>query len=102
MKKLFLAVSIFFQLSFNTHYECGFDDGEYDATVKYYNPKTYYTAKYDLKVDVKNCKVTVIHFPKGGWLDNTHIKAAALDEDGDASATDDKYRKWDIHIDKPE
>lgn len=102
MTKLFLVVAIFFQLSFNTHYDCGFDDGEYDAIAKYYNPKTYYTATYDLTVDVKNCKVTVIHFPKGGWLDNTHIKAANLDKDGDASATDDKYRKWSIHIDKPE
>lgn len=102
MTKLFLVVAIFFQLSFNTHYDCGFDDGEYDATVKYYNPKTYHTAKYDLKVYVEDCQVTVIHFPKGGWLDKAHIEPADLDEDGDASATDDRDRKWDIHIDKPE
>lgn len=102
MSKLFLAIVIFFQLSFSTHCDCGFENGEYDATVEYYNPKTYYTATYDLTVDVKDCKVTVIHFPKGGWLDNTHIKPAALDEDGEASAIDDKRRKWDIHIDQPE
>lgn len=102
MTKLFLFVVIIFQLSFNTNYDCGFDDGEYDATVEYYNPKTYHTATYDLMVDVKDCKVTVIHFPKGGWLDKTHIKPADLDEDGNASANDDRERKWSIHIDKPE
>ena len=55
-----------------------------------------------MKVEVENCKVIVIHFPKGGWLDDTHINTAELGTDGNASAIDDRYRNWDIHINKPE
>lgn len=100
MTKLFLILSLFLQTSFITQDDCGFEDDKYDAIVKYYNPNTGYTAKYNLKVTVDDCQVTVIHFPKGGWLDNTHIKPADLDEEGNATAYDDKYRKWNIHIDK--
>ncbi len=102
ISKLILITLILIQLSFTKHYDCGFEDGEYDATVKYYNPKTYHTATYDLKVEVENCKVIVIHFPKGGWLDDTHINPAELGTDGNTSAIDDRYRNWDIHINKPE
>ena len=103
--KLFSVLPFFLIIFFFKPYfsqDCGFEDGDYEAVVKYYNPKTSHTAKYTLTVEVENCEVTIIHFPKGGWLDETHIEPAKLDENGNATVKDDKGRKWFIHIDKPE
>ena len=47
-----------------------YEDGTYDASVDYYNPKTGYSATYDLEVDVEDGEVVRINFPKGGWLDD--------------------------------
>lgn len=77
---------------------CGFTDGTHTAAVDYYNPKTKHTAKYDLQVHVKDCKVVQIDFPNGGWLDEDHIPATEINEAGDAALKDDKGRAWKIHL----
>ena len=79
---------------------CKFDDGTHDATVDYYNPSTGHSATYTLEVEVENCEVTVIHFPNGGWLDDSHISPAELNEDGDAELEDEEGRTFSVHIDK--
>lgn len=78
--------------------ECKFKDGVHSATVEYYNPETGHSASYDLEVDVEDCQVTTIYFPKGGWLDDSHINPSQLDDGGDASLEDDKGRRFDVHI----
>lgn len=77
---------------------CEFKDGTHAATVNYYNPKTGHTAKYELKVHVKDCKVVQIDFPNGGWLDESHITAAEINDNRDAALKDDKGRDWEIHL----
>jgi hypothetical protein len=77
---------------------CGIADGTHSATVDYYNSKTDHTAKYDLKVRVKDCKVIQIDFPNGGWLDESHIPATEINGNGDAALKDDKGRAWKIHL----
>lgn len=77
---------------------CPYEDGKHAATVGYYNPDTGHTATYDLKVHVTNCAVIRIDFPNGGWLDEDHIPATALDRHGHAKLTDDKGRRWEVHI----
>lgn len=77
---------------------CGYEDGTHSATVDYNNPETGYNATYTLDVQVADCEVTEIDFPKGGWLDDTHIAPAEVDEDGDASIEDDRGRTFDVHI----
>jgi hypothetical protein len=78
---------------------CGFTDGTHSATADYYNPKTDHTAKYyDLQVRVKDCKVVQIDFPNGGWLDESHIPATEINDNGDATLKDDKGRTWKIHL----
>lgn len=79
--------------------ECGYNDGIHTATVDYYNPETGHAATYDLEVEVENCEVTTIFFPKGGWLDNTHITPEEIDNNGNASIVDDRGRTFDVHID---
>lgn len=79
---------------------CTFEDGSHEATVNYYNPNTGYSAEYSLSVEVEDCQVIRIDFPKGGWLDEDHIRPGEIDEDGNATIEDDQERIWEIHIDE--
>ena len=82
-----------------------YEDGTYDASVDYYNPKTGYLATYDLEVDVEDGEVVRINFPKGGWLDDdvhpseSQLSPAELDEDGEAIMEDENGRTFEIKID---
>ncbi|WP_264551391.1 hypothetical protein [Flavobacterium sp. N2038] len=82
-----------------------YDDGSYNASVDYYNPKTGYSATYDLDVDVENGEVVRINFPKGGWLDDdvhpseSQINPAELNEEGEATMEDENGRTFEIKID---
>ncbi len=78
--------------------DCGYDDGSYSAEVDYYNPKTGFTNTYELNVQVQDCNIIEIDFPKGGWLDSDHIDPTAIDEDGNASIEDDQGRNFDVHL----
>ena len=78
---------------------CLFDDGSHSATVNYYNPSTGKRSTYNLDVVVNDCEVTEIDFTNGGRLDESHINATKLDDNGDASITDDRGREFDVHID---
>ncbi|WP_188619294.1 hypothetical protein [Flavobacterium suaedae] len=50
-----------------------YPDGTYCAEVEYYNPNTGTRNTYTLNVDVEDGDLTVIHWPNGGWLDETHF-----------------------------
>ncbi len=78
--------------------EEGVEDGTHNATVQYYNPQTGHSATYYLDVEVENGEVNQINFPKGGWLDGSHISPEAL-ESGKATIIDDEGREFDIEID---
>jgi len=77
---------------------CGLPDGSRRATVDYYNPDTEYTSTYSLEVEVEDCEVTTIYFPKGGRLDESHIDAVLLDNNLDATIEDDWGRTYQVHI----
>lgn len=81
-----------------TESECEYDDGTHSATVDYYNSETGHSATYDLEVEVQDCEVIQINFPKGGWLDGDHISPSVLDENGNATIEDDQGRTWEIHL----
>lgn len=83
----------------NTTSNCHIDDGTHSATVDYYNPKTGYKNTYTLNVEVEDCQVVTIYFENGGSLDDSHIDAADIDENGDAHVEDDRGRSYNIHID---
>ena len=73
-------------------------DGVHQATVEYENPETGYSNTYDLDVLVESRQVTVIYFPKGGFLDGHHIEAADVDEDGHANVEDEDGKTFDVQI----
>lgn len=78
---------------------CGLDDDTYSATVEYNNPSTSYSATYTLDVEVKDCQVTQIDFPNGGYLDEHHITAADIDDNGDATVEGEDGKTYQVHID---
>ena len=94
--KIILFILLFSSCNSNT--DCTFKNGVHDATVNYSNSKTYYYATYTLSVDVQNCKVDVIYFPKGGWLDSDHITPAQLDSNGDAKIIGENGKEYNVHI----
>jgi hypothetical protein len=85
-----------------TSSSCGIPDDTLSATIDYYNPETGFSNTYTLNVVVNDCEVIEIDFPKGGWLDEDHINAAQIDEEGNATVEDDQGRTFEVHIDKGE
>jgi hypothetical protein len=78
---------------------CNLYDGTYSATVGYNNSETGYSATYTLDVDVEDCQVVQINFPNDGYLDEDHISAADIDEDGNANVDGEDGKTYDIQID---
>ena len=78
---------------------CNFKDDTYSATVDYNNSETNYSNTYTLDIDIENCQVVKIYFPKGGWLDEDHISAADIDEDGNATVEGEDGKTYEVHID---
>jgi major membrane immunogen (membrane-anchored lipoprotein) len=78
---------------------CKIDDGTYSATVDYNNPETGYSQTYTLDVEVQDCQVVQINFPNDGYLDEDHISAAIIDEDGNASVDGENGKTYEVHID---
>ena len=54
------------------------ENGTHSTTVQYTNPETGYMATYSLDIEVEDGHVRQINFPKGGWLDDTHISPKEL------------------------
>ena len=78
---------------------CKFEDGTYSATVNYSNPETGYSATYTLNVEVQDCQIVQINFPNDGYLDEDHISATDLDEDGSATIDGEDGKTYEIQID---
>ena len=78
--------------------DCDYTDGEHSATVDYTNPETGFSNTYTLDVEVEDCEVTQINFPKGGWLDNDHITPEKLDKVGSCTIEGENGRTYEIQI----
>lgn len=78
--------------------DCGFEDGSYTATVDYNNERTGHTATYTLDVDVVDCEVVQINFPNGGYVDEDHITAAVIDQEGKAIVEGEKGKTYEIQL----
>ena len=75
------------------------EDGTYEADVSYYNPNTGYRADYTLEVEIEDDQITVIYFPRGGWLDETHIYSAEIEDFEEyIYMEDDQGREWEVYV----
>ena len=72
-----------------------YPDGSYCADVEYYNPNTGTRNTYNLNVDVENGDLTVIHWPNGGWLDDTHFSPENISS-GEISFNSDKGNRYTV------
>ena len=72
-------------------------DGEYCATVTYYNPNTGTASEYTLTVLVSDNELERINFPTG-WLDRDHFDYTEVDEDGHASFVSDRGYEYTVQI----
>lgn len=76
---------------------CGYKDGEHMAEVKYYNPKSGTRSTYTLNVEVKDCEVVKIKFPKGGYIDESHMKVEKLSAVGGKASIEAKNGDVDVY-----
>ncbi len=60
-----------------------YKDGRHPAKIYYSNFNTNFSNTYSkIEVEVEDDKVVKIYWPRGGWLDYSHITPAKLDKNG--------------------
>jgi len=91
---LFFLVILLFTISCTNN---KYSDGSYCAEVEYYNPRTRTHSTYTLSIEIENNKLTVIHFPNGGWLDNSHFTPPTI-KDGKAKFVSDRGYRYTVKI----
>ena len=82
--------------------ELSHPDGTFSAEVNYYNSNTGTSSTYTLDVEVENNEVTVIYWPNGGELDDSHFTPQELDGNGSCSFTSDEDYDYEVTITDPE
>ena len=75
-----------------------YDDGEYCATIGYYNSSTGTSSTYTLEVEVENGKLVRINWPNGGWLDSSHFSPPELEADGACSFSTFDGKEYEVQI----
>ncbi|WP_346068445.1 hypothetical protein [Sphingobacterium siyangense] len=79
----------------NDGYE--YKDGMYCASVEYYNPNTATSSTYTLNIEVESDNLVIIHWPNGGWLDESHFISEDISS-GTCSFTSDKGYEYNVTI----
>jgi len=77
--------------------EDGYPDGTYCAEIDYYYSETGTSSTYTLLVEIENNELTEIHWPNGGWLDDSHFTPPDISS-GEASFTSDRGVDYTIKI----
>ena len=77
--------------------EDGYADGTYCASVDYYNSNTGTSSTYTLEVEIEGNEITTIHWPNGGWLDDSHFSPTDISS-GSASFTSDQGYDYNVSI----
>ena len=86
--------------SYNSSYsenEDGYSDGTYCAEIEYYYSKTGTRSTYTLEVEIEDDELTVIHWPNGGWLDDSHFYPPNI-SDGYAEFESDRGVEYTVEI----
>ncbi|PAM95515.1 hypothetical protein B4N84_09615 [Flavobacterium sp. IR1] len=83
--------------SFGNFEEDRYPDGTYCAEIDYYYSETGTSSTYTLLVEIENNELTEIHWPNGGWLDNSHFTPPDI-SNGEASFTSDRGVDYTVKI----
>lgn len=76
-----------------------YEDGDYCATVEYYNSSTGNSSTYTLEVEIESGELVRINWPNGGWLDSSHFSPPEIDTDGSCSFSTYDGKDYDVQID---
>lgn len=74
-----------------------YPDGTYCAEIEYYNPSTGTRNRYDLDVEVESGDLTIINWPNGGWLDDTHFVPENISS-GEVQFTSDMGNRYTVTL----
>lgn len=77
--------------------EDGYSDGTYCAEIEYYYSKTGTRSTYTLEVEIEDNELTIIHWPNGGWLDDSHFYPPDI-SDGFAEFESDEGVEYSVEI----
>lgn len=77
--------------------DSGYEDGTYSAEIEYYNPETGTSSTYTLDVEIEDNELTVIHWPNGGWLDDSHFSPPDISS-GYAEFRNDEGYEYEVKI----
>jgi hypothetical protein len=77
--------------------QTGYQDGVYCAEVEYSYSATGTQSTYTLEVEIEDEALTVIRWPNGGWLDDSHFSPPDI-SDGSASFTSDRNVEYTVTI----
>lgn len=81
----------------NNYEEDGYPDGTYCSEIDYYYSETGTSSTYTLLVEIENNELIKIHWPNGGWLDDSHFTPPDISS-GEASFTSDRGVDYTIRI----
>jgi len=73
-------------------------DGLYCTSVKTHNPATGSDAYYELNAEVSDGKLVKLHWPNGGWLDESHFTAPVVSDRGYCEFTTDRSYVFQVII----
>ncbi|MBE9603147.1 hypothetical protein [Pedobacter sp. MC2016-24] len=77
-----------------------YPDGEYCASIDYYNPNTGTQSTYTLTVEVSGGALVIIHWPSGGWFDDSHFNPPTLESGGSCEFTSYDGKHYSIQIEE--
>lgn len=77
--------------------EDGYADGTYCAEIEYFYSKTGTRSTYTLEVEIENNELVIIHWPNGGWLDDSHFYPPDI-SDGYADFESDEGVEYTVEI----
>lgn len=83
--------------AYESYLDDDYSDGKYCAEVEYYNPSTGTRSTYYLNVEVEDGELTIIYWPNGGWLDNSHFTPEDITS-GECEFTSDKGYRYTITL----
>jgi hypothetical protein len=75
-----------------------YEDGDYCATIDYYNPDSGTSSTYTLVVEIEGGELVQINWPNGGWLDNSHFSPPEVDEDGSCKFSTYDGKEYEVQI----
>ena len=81
------------------NYQCNYTNGDYQATIEYYNPRTKEEYVFHSIIQVKNCSIFKINFREKNKNQESIPLPIEMEDDGRATEEDENEGIYNIKID---